>query len=42
MSKKYSLLIADDEPFVLNLIEQILESENYKLYTAYDGKKALK
>jgi DNA-binding response OmpR family regulator len=39
--KKYSLLILEDEPVVLNMLESLLSNEGYKCYLADSGEKAL-
>jgi DNA-binding response OmpR family regulator/nitrogen-specific signal transduction histidine kinase len=39
--KQKSILVVDDEPEVVNLIEMVLSSENYKIKTAFSGKTAL-
>lgn len=37
----YSLLLVDDTPTNVLLLETILKKEGYKLFTAYSGKAAL-
>ncbi|MEQ8188981.1 MAG: response regulator, partial [Candidatus Eremiobacterota bacterium] len=39
--KKKSILVVDDEPEVVNLIEMVLSSEDYKIKTAFSGKSAI-
>lgn len=41
-SDKYTLLLVDDEPDVLEFISYNLLKEGYKVYTASNGKEALK
>jgi len=41
-SDKYTLLLVDDEPDVLEFIGYNLRKEGYKVYTASNGKEALK
>ena len=36
------LLVADDDPAILRLVQTILEKENYKVVTARDGREAYK
>lgn len=37
-----TILVVDDEPHMCNALRRILETEGYKVKTAYDGTKALK
>lgn len=37
----YTVLIADDEPEVVDLVQIVLETEGYKVQSASNGKKAL-
>jgi CheY-like chemotaxis protein len=37
----YTILIADDEPEVVNLVQIVLETEGYRVQSASNGKKAL-
>ncbi len=37
---KANILIVDDEPLVLDMFQRTLESENYNVLTASDGKQA--
>ena len=37
---KYKILVADDDQMILDFITQILEDENYKIYSALNGKIA--
>ena len=39
---KYKILLVDDDPLVLKLIGQQLESEGYKVTRAESGEKAIK
>ncbi len=39
--KKKSILVVDDEPEVVNLIEMVLSSDDYKIKTAFSGKSAI-
>lgn len=39
--EKYNLLIVDDEPKVLELLERVLKSGRYNIFTSLCGKKAL-
>ncbi|MEQ8173029.1 MAG: response regulator [Candidatus Eremiobacterota bacterium] len=41
LPKKKSILVVDDEPEVVNLIEMVLSSEDYKIKTAFSGKSAV-
>jgi two-component system alkaline phosphatase synthesis response regulator PhoP len=41
MNQKAKILIADDEPDILEIIGFNLEKEGYKVYTAKDGRQAL-
>ena len=40
--KNIKILLVDDEPDVIEIIRYNLDQEGYKLYTASDGKEALK
>ena len=37
----YTILIADDEPEIRNLLRLYLENENYQIIEAKDGREAL-
>ncbi len=41
MSKKYNILIVDDDAEMVNLLEEILEKEGYSVTKAFQGKEAL-
>lgn len=41
MEKGYKILIADDEPDILDIISYNLEKEGYRVYTAQDGDEAI-
>jgi two-component system, OmpR family, alkaline phosphatase synthesis response regulator PhoP len=41
MNRKYKVLIVDDEPDILELMEYNLKKENYSTYTASTGKEAI-
>lgn len=41
MSQKAKVLVVDDEPFNIDVIQQELEDLDYELITAKDGKDAL-
>lgn len=41
MSQKAKILIVDDEPFNVDVLQQELEDLNYELITAFNGKEAL-
>ena len=36
------ILVADDDPAILRLVQTILEKDNYKVVTARDGREAFK
>ena len=40
--KDIKILLVDDEPDVIEIIRYNLDQEGYKIYTASDGKEALK
>ena len=40
--KDIKILLVDDEPDVIEIIRYNLDQEGYKLYTARDGREALK
>ncbi|MDR1691569.1 MAG: response regulator, partial [Rickettsiales bacterium] len=42
MEKQISVLIADDDIKLLNLIKTYLQNNGYQVFTASDGKEALK
>lgn len=42
MSPSTRILIVDDEPMILNLLEQLLSSHGYEVTTALDGHEALR
>ncbi len=39
---KASILIIDDDPYIITLLDNYFKREGYKTYTAYNGKPALK
>lgn len=39
--RKAKILVADDEPMILELLTAFMEEENYEVVTAYDGAEAL-
>lgn len=41
MKRKYKILIVDDEPDVVELLERTLKSEGFDTLTAYDGISAV-
>ena len=41
MPETATILIVDDEPFNVDLLEQQLEEQGYQTRTAYDGAEAL-
>lgn len=41
MTKKATILVVDDEPYVLKLVKANLESSGYKVLTAVDGEQAV-
>jgi CheY-like chemotaxis protein len=41
-SKKTSVLVADDDPRLLKLVQRNLELNGYRVLTAMDGTNALK
>ena len=41
MSKKYNILVADDDAEMVNLLEEILQKEGYSVTKAFMGKEAL-
>jgi len=41
-ARKTSILVADDDPYILRLVESIMEVEGYHVLTAADGETALK
>ena len=40
--KDIKILLVDDEPDVIEIIRYNLDQEGYKIYTAHNGKEALK
>ncbi len=42
MSKKYKILLVDDEPGILKMVTKRLEFEGYDVACAVDGEEALK
>ena len=42
MDNKHTLLIVDDEPFNLDILQEHLEDEDYSVVRAEDGPQALK
>jgi len=42
MSDKNSILICDDEPDIVSLVQKFLQLDNYKTLTCSNGKEALK
>ena len=41
MAKKQSILIADDDPQALAILQQIMLSQGYEVFTASEGSSAL-
>ncbi|MBR0085320.1 MAG: response regulator transcription factor, partial [Lachnospiraceae bacterium] len=41
MSDKYTILVADDDPSIVNIIETALAAEGYRIITASDGEEAV-
>ena len=41
MQAKKTILVVDDEPDVVEMIQTALESASYNVVTAYDGKEAI-
>jgi len=41
MSQKAKILIVDDEPFNVDVLQQELEELNYQIITAFNGQEAL-
>jgi adenylate cyclase len=41
MSQKAKVLIVDDEPFNVDVLQQELEDLNYEIITAFNGREAL-
>lgn len=41
MSRKAKILIVDDEPFNVDVLQQELEDLNYQIITAFNGQEAL-
>ncbi|MFO8068254.1 MAG: sigma-54 dependent transcriptional regulator, partial [Bacteroidales bacterium] len=39
---KASILIIDDDPYIINLLEKYFQREGYRVFTSYKGKPALK
>jgi DNA-binding response OmpR family regulator len=39
---KASILIIDDDPYIINLLEKYFQREGYKVLTSFKGKPALK
>jgi len=39
---KASILIIDDDPYIINLLEKYFQREGYKVFTSFKGKPALK
>jgi len=42
MTDRNSILICDDEPDIVNLVQKFLQLDNYKTLTCSNGKEALK
>ncbi|MFD3156968.1 response regulator transcription factor [Haloimpatiens sp. FM7330] len=42
MNETVNILVVDDEKRILEVVEAYLKKENFKVYTAIDGEKALK
>ena len=42
MSDKNSIIICDDEPDIVSLVQKFLQLDNYKILTCSNGKEALK
>ena len=42
MSDKNSILICDDEPDIVSLVQKFLQLDNYNILTCSNGKEALK
>ena len=42
MTNKNSILICDDEPDIVSLVQKFLQLDNYKTLTCSNGKEALK
>ncbi len=40
--EKLQILVADDDPAILRLVQAIVEKEGYKVFAARDGKEAYK
>lgn len=38
---KYSILVIDDDPYIITLLEKYFQREGYKVFTAFKGKPAL-
>ena len=38
---RFSLLLVDDEPPIINLLENTFEEENYQIYTSSNGREAI-
>ena len=41
MQRQKRIVVADDEPYIANLLTDLLEGEGYRVQVAYDGEAAL-
>ena len=41
MQRQKRIVVADDEPYIANLLADLLEGEGYRVRVAYDGEQAL-
>lgn len=41
MQEKKKILVVDDEPDVVEMLQTVLETASYEVVTAYDGKEAI-
>ena len=41
MQRQKRIVVADDEPYIANLLTDLLEGEGYRVQVAYDGEQGL-